>query len=202
MSRDPVERLAADRRNCIYAFWHESMFLLLPAYRGSGIAIMASESRDGDIMAGVLRLFGYTTVRGSSKRKGNRALRHLIQVIRTGRSAAIAVDGPRGPRHEVKPGIVFLAGKLKVPIVPVTSMARRAWSVKKSWDALMVPAPFTQGVILHGDPITVGSSSDEDIASGRAALEEALHNLNREAKELVSIDAVDAQNSELKSSPS
>jgi lysophospholipid acyltransferase (LPLAT)-like uncharacterized protein len=197
VNRDLVDRLTAERRNCIYAFWHGSMFLLLQAHRGSGIAIMASESKDGAIMASILRLFGYTTVRGSSKRKGNKALLNLVHIIRAGGSAAIAVDGPRGPRHEVKPGIVFLAGKLKVPIVPVASVARRAWSMEKSWDALMVPAPFTQGVILYGEPIIVGGTTDEDIESGRARLEEALHSLNREARELVAIGEVEAQNSVL-----
>lgn len=197
MNGGVMDRLAAEQRNCIYAFWHGSMFLLLQAHRGCGVAIMASESKDGEIMASILRLFGYTTVRGSSKRKGNRALLNLIHVIRAGGSAAIAVDGPRGPRHEVKPGVVFLAGKLKVPIVPVATMAARAWPVNRSWDALMVPAPFTRGVILYGDPITVDGTADEDIESGRARLQEALHGLDREARELVAIGEVEARSSDL-----
>src|SRR5512139_931592 len=109
VNREVPDRLAAEGRNVIYAFWHDSMFLLPYTHRNSGVVVMVSESRDGDIAAGTLRHFGFEVVRGSSKRKGNRALIALINSLRRGRSVAIAVDGPRGPRHEAKEGAVFAA---------------------------------------------------------------------------------------------
>ena len=62
--------------------------------------IMVSESKDGEIAARILRYFGYEVARGSSKRRGSRALRDLCDGMRKGKSIAITVDGPRGPRHE------------------------------------------------------------------------------------------------------
>ncbi len=166
----------------IYAFWHGNLFLLLHSHRGSGILIPASESRDGEIMARLLKHLGFGVVRGSSNRKGHKALRALIRGIRRGKSAAIAVDGPRGPLHKVKQGASFLAGTLKVPVVPVATAARRLWILEKSWDRLEVPVPFTRGLVLYGDPIMVNGTSDEEIAEGQRMLEAELQRLTRVAQ--------------------
>src|SRR5512143_1350765 len=114
VNRDIPDRISAEGRNAIYAFWHGSLFLLPYTYRNSGNVIMVSESRDGEIMARTLKNFGFEVVRGSSKRKGHRALIALINSMRKGKSVATAVDGPRGPVHKVKKGVVFLAGRLQV----------------------------------------------------------------------------------------
>src|SRR5512142_651315 len=117
-NREVPDRLKAAGKGFIFAFWHGGLFLLCHTHRHSGALIPASESRDGEIMARLLKRFGFKVVRGSSKRKGARAAIGLIDGLRSGMIPALAVDGPRGPRHEVKQGIIYLAGKLKVPIVP------------------------------------------------------------------------------------
>jgi hypothetical protein len=177
------DRLAGEGKNVIYAFWHDSMFLLPYAHRNWKVEIMVSESKDGEIAAGILRRFGFEVARGSSKRKGSRALIKLISSIQSGRSVGIAVDGPRGPRHEAKEGAVFLAGKLMVPIVPVATAARRCWTLNRTWDQFILPVPFTGGVVLYGEPIVVNGTSREEIAAKRDELEAALHRLTREAAE-------------------
>jgi lysophospholipid acyltransferase (LPLAT)-like uncharacterized protein len=144
--------------------------------------IPASESRDGEIMARLLNRFGYHVVRGSSKRRGARAAIGLIDGLRSGMSPAIAVDGPRGPLHEVKEGVVYLSGKLKAPIVPVAARAKRYWVIERSWDKLIIPAPMTDALILYGEPITVNGTSDDEIESKRKVLEETMLRLTQEAK--------------------
>ncbi|MGE5807583.1 MAG: lysophospholipid acyltransferase family protein, partial [Nitrospirota bacterium] len=99
-------------KNFIYAFWHGRQFLLFHSHRNTGIVIPASESRDGEIQAQILKRFGFDVVRGSSNRKGERALLGLVDGLRKGKTIALAVDGPRGPLHEVKQGVTYLAGKL------------------------------------------------------------------------------------------
>jgi lysophospholipid acyltransferase (LPLAT)-like uncharacterized protein len=175
------DHFASQKKNVIYAFWHDSIFLLPSTHRNSGIMIMVSESKDGEIAAGILRHFGYEVVRGSSKRRGSRALRDLCDGMRAGKSVAITVDGPRGPRHEAKEGAVFLAGKLQAPIIPVATGAKRFWTLERSWDKLVLPVPFTEGVVLYGQPIMVNGTSREEIESKRRELEAALHWLTREA---------------------
>jgi lysophospholipid acyltransferase (LPLAT)-like uncharacterized protein len=185
VNRNLPDRLAAEKRNVIYAFWHSNLFLLPYVYRNSGIVIMVSESKDGEVVTGILRHFGLEVVRGSSKRKGTRGLIGLFRNLQKGRSVAIAVDGPRGPRHEVKEGVVFLAGKSGVPIIPIATGARRYWILEKTWDKFVVPAPFTEGVILFGEPITVNGTSAEEIESKRGELETALLKLTQEKAERV-----------------
>jgi len=171
------EGLSAEGKNIIYAFWHGRQFLLFQNYQHSGIIIPASESRDGEIQAGILHRFGFEVVRGSSKRKGDRALLGLVEGLRKGKSIALAVDGPRGPLYEAKQGVTYLAGKLKKPIVPVVTGAKHHWLLEKSWDKYLLPVPFTKGIIMFGDPIIVEGVSQEELEIKRKELEVALNGL-------------------------
>jgi lysophospholipid acyltransferase (LPLAT)-like uncharacterized protein len=181
-NREIPDRLMAEGKSFIFAFWHGDLFLLAHPHQGVDAVVPASESRDGEIMARLLNRFGYHVVRGSSKRKGVRAAIGLIDGLRSGMLPAIAVDGPRGPLHEVKEGVVYLAGKLKAPIIPVTARAKRYWMLKQSWDKLIIPAPMTDALILYGEPITVNGTSDDEIESKRKELETSLRRLAQEAQ--------------------
>jgi lysophospholipid acyltransferase (LPLAT)-like uncharacterized protein len=183
VNKEAPDRLAAEGKNCIYAFWHGRQFLLLLSHRNSDIVINASESRDGDIQAIILKRFGYDVVRGSSKRKGARALLGLVEGLRKGKNAALAVDGPRGPLYEAKQGVTYLAGKLDKPIIPVSSSAKRHWILDKIWDQYLLPAPFTRGVAVYGEPIVVKGISDAELDSKRQELERILNGLMARADE-------------------
>jgi len=171
------EELSAEGKNIIYAFWHGRQFLLFHNHRHSGIVIPASESRDGEIQAGILHRFGFEVVRGSSKRKGDRALLGLVDGLRKGKSIALAVDGPRGPLYEAKQGVTYLAGKLKKPIVPVVTGAKHYWTLEKIWDKYLLPVPFTEGIIMYGEPIIVEGTSKEELEIKRRELEVSLNRL-------------------------
>ncbi len=171
------ERLQAEGKSIIFAFWHGRQFLLFYTHRGSGIVIPASESRDGEIQADILSRFGLGVVRGSSKRKGARALLGLVEALRNGKSVAISVDGPRGPIYEVKQGITYLAGKLGLPIVPVTTSARRAWVLEKIWDKYLLPKPFSECVVLYGEPVIVNGTGEEELENKRKELAAALNSI-------------------------
>ncbi len=96
VNKESPDRLASTRENIIYAFSHGDMVPLLHIYRNSGFLIPVSESRDGEIMVRLLRNFGFDVVRGSSKRKGHKALLELISGMKRGRTVTISVDGLRG----------------------------------------------------------------------------------------------------------
>ncbi len=184
VNREVPDGLRRDGRNFIYAFWHGRQFLLFHAHRDSGVVIPASESRDGEIQAGILARFGFGVVRGSSKRKGNRAALGLVEALRGGKSIAIAVDGPRGPVYEVKQGVTYLAGKLDKPIVPVTVGARRAWVLERIWDKYLLPRPFTRCLVLYGRPLSVTGTGEDELEGKRRELETALNDLMAEADRL------------------
>ena len=174
-------KLASDGRNFIYAFWHGRQFLLFYTHRNSHVVIPASESRDGEIQTGILQRFGFDVVRGSSKRKGERALLGMVEALRSGKCVALAVDGPRGPIYEVKQGITYLAGKLDKPIVPVIMSAERSWILEKIWDKYMLPKPFTRCVIMYGDPIQVNGISAEELENKRHDLTRAINDVMAKA---------------------
>lgn len=174
VNKDIPDKLIAEGKNVIYAFWHGRQFLLLYSHRRLGIILPASESRDGEIIARILLRFGYDVVRGSSKRKGARALLGLVDCLRRGKNISLTVDGPRGPVHQVKQGAPYLAGKLDKPIIPVSMSARRYWILTKSWDKTLIPVPFTRGVVVYGEPIIVSGVSDEELESSRLKLQDAL----------------------------
>ncbi len=191
INKEVPDRLGAEGRNFIYAFWHGRQFLLFHRHRNSGVIIPASESRDGEIQAGILRRFGFDVVRGSSKRKGDRALLGLVDGLRKGKTIAIAVDGPRGPVYEVKDGVIYLAGKLDKPIVPVATSARHFWVFSKMWDRYFLPVPFTKGVIVYGEPITVAGTGPDELGSKRRELADALNRVTREADEYCSANTAE-----------
>ena len=175
------DRLAAEGKNIIYAFWHGRQFLLFHSHRNTGIVIPASESRDGEIQARILKSFGFDVVRGSSKRKGDRALLGLVDALRKGKSLALAVDGPRGPIYEAKQGVTYLAGKLNKPIVPVMTGAKRFWLLEKTWDKYLLPKLFTRGVIIYGEAIVVNGIGEEELELKRKELESTLNRLMAQA---------------------
>ena len=177
VNQETPRGLAAEGKNLIYAFWHGRQFLLFYTHRDSHIVIPASESRDGEIQAGIIGRFGFGVVRGSSKRKGAQAYMGLMKALRNGKSIALAVDGPRGPIYEVKQGITSLAGKLGKPIVPVVMGAKRSWILEKIWDKYLLPKPFTECVIMYGEPIIVNGTGEEELENKRKELTVALNAL-------------------------
>lgn len=181
LNRDIPERLTAEGKNFIYAFWHGRQFLLFYGHRRTGIIIPASESRDGEVQAQILKRFGFNVVRGSSKRKGDRALLGLVDGLRRGENIALAVDGPRGPLYEAKEGVTYLAGKLNKPIIPVATSARRYWILEKIWDKYLLPVPFTRGIVMYGEPIIVNGISVDERERKRKELEAALNALMAQA---------------------
>ena len=83
-------------------------------------------------------------------------------------------DGPRGPRYLLKPGVTKLAQLTGLPVNSFYLLPQRAW-VMRSWDALLVPKPFSRVVMVWGRPVAPPESSD----SGEAARLEAEATLER-----------------------
>ena len=123
-------------------------------------------------------------VRGSTGRGGAGGLRQLVRRLRNGEDVAIAVDGPRGPRHRVQLGVIELARVAKATIVPVAFAASRAKTLR-SWDAFQIPLPFTRGAFVYGEPVTVPAASDRDaMEETRTVLQDRLDGLIARALDL------------------
>ncbi len=147
----------------VYAHWHGDELLMIGGYIRSGMAIMASWSRDGSLMKRVLSLLGYRVVRGSSTRGGAAGLKGLIDAVtKEQRDASLAVDGPRGPIYKVKPGVIKLAQQTGRPLVAAASAANRSYIFKKAWNRCYLPLPASKCVIVFGAPRNISKESTEE----------------------------------------
>jgi lysophospholipid acyltransferase (LPLAT)-like uncharacterized protein len=88
---------AGKRIPIIYAFWHNQQLLSTFYFRGFGVRVLVSRSRDGDYIARTLHSLGFGTVRSSTSQGKVNALRGLARELKKGFNVAITPDGPRGP---------------------------------------------------------------------------------------------------------
>jgi len=139
--------------------WHNRDALAVFAYlakrpRGRIMNAMSSSSKDGTIAAVALNRMGLETIRGSSSRGGAKALKQLTKCLKRGSDIAMTPDGPRGPKYQVKGGVITAAKLSGAPIIPVTYQAKRK-IVLNSWDSFIVPYPFNRINFVYGNPIRV-----------------------------------------------
>lgn len=169
-----LERAREGGRKVLYAFWHEGLLVATYAFRRQGIRVLVSQHRDGEMIARAIERMGYGTVRGSSTRGGTRALFRMAAAGAAGDDLGVTVDGPRGPRLQVKPGTLFIAGRSGLPIVPFAVALRKPWELS-SWDRFMVPRPFSRAAIAFGEPMEVpGDTAVERLEPFRAELQRRL----------------------------
>ncbi|MFC1627714.1 lysophospholipid acyltransferase family protein [Gemmatimonadota bacterium] len=143
-----------------FAIWHGHQFPPVYHLRKKGTAVLTSLSRDGSLQTLFLGGLGYHCIRGSSSHGAVRGLIGLIRSMKEGRDALFGVDGPHGPYHEVKPGIVFVAKKTGAAIVPIGIAVRKARIFEKAWDRYILPFPFTKVIILYGTGMIIPPETD------------------------------------------
>ncbi|MBK8230395.1 MAG: lysophospholipid acyltransferase family protein [Candidatus Eisenbacteria bacterium] len=179
---DPAAAPLLERRARVaLAFWHHNILPLCWGFRGREITVLVSESADGEIISQIIHRLGIGTARGSSSRGGLRALLALTRVAETA-PVAITPDGPRGPRHQLQPGVLLVAQRAGVPIVPLASGAR-ARKRLRSWDRFLVPLPFARVRIFVGAPISLPDAIEPNalIAGWTATVQEAMLSLQQAA---------------------
>jgi lysophospholipid acyltransferase (LPLAT)-like uncharacterized protein len=178
---EPIEDYRRSNRRILFAFWHGRHFLMIPCLYAANVNVLTSTSRDGRLLADVLRNFGYDIIPGSSHKSPVRALLACVNRMREGQDVVFAVDGPTGPIHVVKPGAVFVAAKAGASIIPVVFSCKPC-AVFHSWDKFMLPLPFSKAVLLGGAPIAPPENTREEaIETVRLTLEDTLNSLLREA---------------------
>ena len=183
LGREHVEGCLARGERVIVAFWHEQLLMMPFVYPGQLGAILISQHRDGEYIARMAVLLGFQVVRGSATRGGTQALRELLEALRAGRHVVITPDGPKGPRRQAKPGVVELARRSGMPILPVAFAAGRAWVIRRSWDQFFVPRPGSRSAYAWGAPIRVPSDITRgELPKYQQLLAEALDGLTAEAE--------------------
>ena len=171
----------ADRERFVYAFWHES--LLAPVRFKARVRVLISKHADGELIAQACRYLGFGVVRGSTNRGGGGALVELWDCSRRDH-LVFTPDGPRGPRRKVQPGLIALAARSGLPIVPVGIGYARAWRAR-SWDRFAVPRPFSSCVCVAGRSVRVPAEVDrEGLDHFRGLVEERMREATEAAERL------------------
>ena len=163
----------------ILAFWHDQLLLMVEGYRGPGARILISASKDGELIARTMEQFGQGAVRGSSNRGGRQAFRELVELARQPFDLVFTPDGPKGPRHQVKEGVVQLARISGRPVVPMAFVASSGHRFA-SWDRFLLPYPFGRGVFAFGPALLF--EKGEEPEAFRLRLQAALEDNHRRAR--------------------
>lgn len=172
----------------ILAFWHGRLLMMPKSWRdGTAIHMLISQHRDGQLIARTVGHFGIRTIEGSTTRGGAQALRAMMKALKAGECIGITPDGPKGPRMRASDGIVAVARLSGCPVIPATYAAANHRRLG-SWDRFLVPLPFTRGVILWGEPITVPRDADE--AEARRQIEDVLNAQAAHADRLMGAEPV------------
>jgi lysophospholipid acyltransferase (LPLAT)-like uncharacterized protein len=156
-----------------FAHWHGDEMVVLklgPVYK---CAAMTSTSSDGELMTRVLKFFGFGVSRGSSTRGGVRALVGLVHLVQKENfSATMAVDGPKGPRHKVKKGVLAVAQHTGTHIIPTGVARSSALVFERSWNKTYLPWPFSKVIVYFGKPVSPNGAPEEELVE---SLEFCLH---------------------------
>ena len=158
----------------IYPFWHRCVLGASWIFRHRNFAVLTSRSRDGEFIARVIRRFGYVPIRGSSSRGGQRGLLEMDRFVKNGGGVAFTIDGPRGPRFVAKRGPVLLARTTGVAITAFYVAMEKAWVIN-TWDAMMIPRPFSHAFVRVARKIFVPpDASDEQLSAAHSEMQAAL----------------------------
>jgi hypothetical protein len=180
---ESLRELERAGRPVIFTFWHAHILTLTYTHRGRGVAVLVSQHKDGEYISQVIHRLGYGTVRGSSSRGGMRSLLEMVRLGKTGHSLSVTPDGPRGPRRQLQPGVLLIASRSGLPIVPITAGARRCRYLR-SWDRFEIPYPFSRVLVIEGEPIHLPPDVSQEtlLTEWRATVERALAEVEERAE--------------------
>jgi len=173
----------------IFCFWHDQLLEMIKGYRGPGIRILISASKDGELITRVMRCFGHDAVRGSSSRGGRAAVRQMLHLAAQPFDLAFTPDGPRGPRHELKPGVAQVALATRRGVVPTAFVCSRGFRFG-SWDRFLLPYPFSRVVWSFAAPLY--AADGENVEGFSLRVKEAMEMTQRQAESCLENHGVSA----------
>lgn len=161
----------AKQNRCILALWHNRLVIVPEVLnrftQDLSFTAVISKSRDGEPLALVVKSYNRGGIIRVAHDDRHGALRTMIQHLKESNHVlVITPDGPRGPKYELKPGVVLASRAADAPIISLTWTANRVWTLK-TWDGFMIPKPFSTIKVVFGSPISLSAkgSLKEDITS-------------------------------------
>lgn len=147
-----------------------------------GAAVMVSRSADGDLLLVSLAVLGIKAIRGSNtaqegSKGGRDAIAEMVKHVSSGSPCYLAVDGPRGPRNQVRKGVAVLSQRTGAPVVVMAAIPSQRWIIQRAWDRFQIPKPFCRIDAYFGEPLH--PEKDEKVEDFRRRIDSALNDLER-----------------------
>lgn len=177
-----IETLNKSKQNYVLAFWHGTMLLPWYLHGSQNFAALTSKSKDGDLLAKILKKWKYKVIRGSSSTGGDVALGIMVDYAKNKYSIAITPDGPRGPRQNFKAGAVITAKKTGIPII-LAGVGFKRKKFLSNWDKFEIPYFFTTAKIIYSNPVYVSTKlTYEETSAVISRCEAELNELQQQAE--------------------
>jgi len=188
IGEEHIERFIRDGAVCAPCYWHQHQLVCAPLVRrwvrrGFKACFLISSSVDGEVPERIARSWGAEVIRGSANVSGTLALRDQQAMMKRGYSIVTTADGPRGPMHEFKAGVVLMARVGDVPIVPIGLAASSAWHLR-TWDGFVIPRPFAKIIVGIGEPYPIPRDARlDDLEPHRLNVQAAVMSVSRECED-------------------
>ena len=145
----------------ILAFWHSQLMMIGFSWKKKqNVNILASGHSDGRFGAIVGKYFNLNNIQTSKKNKSI-SLKIIFKLLNDNNYIGITPDGPRGPKEIVSEGIIKIAKKSKVPIIPIGFWSSKNFKLK-SWDSFLITLPFSKCSFVWNKPLEIPYNIQEN----------------------------------------
>jgi lysophospholipid acyltransferase (LPLAT)-like uncharacterized protein len=145
-------------RPMIFVGWHGHNFINLGVYlrmfgQDSQAVIMVRNDFGGRVLAHFARRSKIRVVflgKDPNSFIWAKGVVKVIDLVKNGYDALLAVDGPEGPAYQVKPGAALMAKRSGAVLVTMVATSNRSMNLVKRWDKHMIPLPGARTVVHFG----------------------------------------------------
>ena len=153
--RETYDEMKKAGKNVIFAVWHQATFIMFYVYRGLGAYIFVTSELRGQVLAKCAEWMGFHAIPIHLDKQITmaRSTAKLLSRMEKGHDVVVAVDGPKGPPGEIKPGIFYLSTRANVPIFPAGVKAPWKITLFWRWDKYFIPLPFSKVTLSLSAPV-------------------------------------------------
>ena len=185
---EPLEALSAQGEPVIVALWHQRLAItpyFYPPELGPSASV-TSAARAGSMVGRVQTFFGMGTIPMESRQRHVALSRKVLELLKSGTTIGFAADGPRGPARVASMVPLAWARVSGKKIFVITYSVKHAKETNW-WDRMMLPRPWTKGVILCREwtETVPRKASPEEMERLRLSLETLMNDLTAEADQMV-----------------
>ncbi|MCY4305299.1 MAG: DUF374 domain-containing protein [Aestuariivita sp.] len=175
---EALDACVARNESVIMVLWHQRLVMAgyaFPVHLGPILSLTTS-ARAGRLIGQILRRFGLDNMAMASKQRHIKRSRQILKLIGEGASIGIAVDGPGGPARIAKDVPLKWARASNARVFAVSFSANRVLRMP-TWDRLMLPIPWSRGVIhcREWPELVPRCATDSDIERLRLSLEKTIN---------------------------